>query len=246
MHCNTAHGHTCCLLSLPPQLLQQRPGLLKIGGLKALSEPAVDRRQGRMYFGTLALLLPEAGQTGGRAQLQGFGLLAAGDVQGLAQTGLGLRLVRDGLAQLEAFRSANSTVACLRSPSRLRRACRTFSVRCGGLRQRRPLLVYGQGRSWRRGRTGFAGPDQATAVVLDDLWMGVEQLILERLQVVVVQTELQLEGTIGHAASALEHRHCLIEHLLEGHGRASTTLATTPGESKVCHGWVSMDRAPRV
>jgi hypothetical protein len=99
MHCNTAHGHTCCLLSLPPQLLQQRPGLLKIGGLKALSEPAVDRRQERIYFGTLALLLSEAGQTGGLAQLQGFGLLAAGDVQGLVQTGLGLRLVRDGLAQ---------------------------------------------------------------------------------------------------------------------------------------------------
>ena len=109
-----------------------------------------------------------------------------------------------------------------------------------------PRLVYGRGRSWRRGRTGFAGPDQATAVVIDHVGVCVENFVLERLQVVVVQTELQLEGAIGHAASALEHRHCLIEHLLEGHGRPSPTLAMMPGESKVRQGGVSMESAPRV
>src|SRR5882724_2408575 len=97
-------------------------------------------------------------------------------------------------------------------------------------------LVDGRGRSWRRGRTGFSGPDQATAVVIDHVGVCVENFVLERLQVVVVQTELQREGTVGHAASALEHRHRLIEHLLEGHGRPSTTLAMIPGESKVRHG----------
>jgi hypothetical protein len=107
-------------------------------------------------------------------------------------------------------------------------------------------LVDGQGRAWRRGRKDFSGPDQATAVVIDHVGVCVENFVLERLQVVVVETELQREGAIGHAASALEHRHRLIEHLLEGHGRPSTTLAMMPGESKVCHRGVSMESASRV
>ena len=41
--------------------------------------------------------------------------------------------------------------------------------------------------------------------------------LLERLQVVVVQTELQLEGTIGHAAASLQHGQRVVQHLLEGH-----------------------------
>ena len=39
-------GHSC----LPSQLLEQRLGLLEVGGVKALGEPAVDRRQQRMGF----------------------------------------------------------------------------------------------------------------------------------------------------------------------------------------------------
>ena len=92
-----------------------------------------------------------------------------------------------------------------------------FGQMGGGIRQWRPLLVGGRGRAWRRGRTGFTGPDEATAVVRDDVWVGVEEFILERLQVVVVQTELQREGTIGHAAAALQHGQRLVQHLLEGH-----------------------------
>ena len=92
-----------------------------------------------------------------------------------------------------------------------------FGQMCAGIRQRRPLLVGGRGRSWRRGRTGVSGPDEATAVVLDDVRVCVEELIREGLQVVVVQTELQREGTIGHAAAALEHGQRLVQHLLEGH-----------------------------
>jgi hypothetical protein len=48
------------------------------------------------------------------------------------------------------------------------------------------------------------------AVVLDNVRVGVEELILERHHVVVVQTELQLEDTIGHAAAALQHGYRLI------------------------------------
>ena len=42
------------------QLLQQCLGLLQVGGVKALGEPAVDRRQQLAGFGPLALLLPQA------------------------------------------------------------------------------------------------------------------------------------------------------------------------------------------
>ena len=113
----------------------------------------------------------------------------------------------------------------------------------GGVGEWGTRLVDGRGRSWRRRRTGFSDPDQATAVVIDHVGVCVENFVLERLQVVVVQTELQREGTIGHAASALEHRQRLIENLLEGHGRPSTTLAMMPGEKSVTVG--SLGKAHR-
>ena len=72
---------------LSPQLLQERLGFLQISGVKALREPAVDRRQQRSRFVPLALLLPQAAQAQRGAQLQCLGLLAAGHVEGLVQTG---------------------------------------------------------------------------------------------------------------------------------------------------------------
>ena len=68
------------------QRLEQRPGLLQIRGVKPFSEPAIDRCQQRMGFGLLALLLLQPGQAHGGAQLQGFGLLAAGNGEGLMKT----------------------------------------------------------------------------------------------------------------------------------------------------------------
>jgi hypothetical protein len=120
-----------------------------------------------------------------------------------------------------------------------------------GIRQRRPLLVGGLWRSWRRGRAGGSGPDEAMAVVLDDLWVSVEEFLRERLQVVVVQTKLQLEGTIGHAAASLEHSQRLVQHLLEGHRRPSTPLAALDGPGIPCHAcypasrWCPWQRALR-
>ena len=43
-----------------PEFLQQRLRLLEIGRVKALGEPAIDRRQQLAGLGVLALLLPEA------------------------------------------------------------------------------------------------------------------------------------------------------------------------------------------
>src|SRR6266540_6953361 len=73
---------------LSPQLLQQRPGLLQVGGVKALGEPAIDRCQQLAGFGALALAPPQPGEAHGSAQLPRLGLPTAGDVKGLGQAGL--------------------------------------------------------------------------------------------------------------------------------------------------------------
>src|SRR5215470_11128936 len=69
------------------QRRQQRLGLLEIGGIKALGEPAVDRQQQRVGFSALAMLLPQARQAHGRTQLPGLGLLATGNIEGLTKAG---------------------------------------------------------------------------------------------------------------------------------------------------------------
>ena len=73
-------------------------GLLEIGGVKALGEPAVDRRQQLVGLGALALLLPQPTQAHGGPQLQRLRLLAAGHVEGLLQTGFRLCARRARLA----------------------------------------------------------------------------------------------------------------------------------------------------
>src|SRR6185436_10698842 len=80
-------------LVLAPEFLQQRFRLLQVGGVKALGEPAVDRRQQRAGFSVLVLLLPEARQARGCAQLQRPRFLVAGNVEGLLKTRLGAVLL---------------------------------------------------------------------------------------------------------------------------------------------------------
>ena len=70
--------------------------------IKPLGEPAVDRRQQVVGFGTLALLLPQATEADGSPQLQRLRLLAAGKGEGLLEAGF--CLVRVGTA----CRSSNS------------------------------------------------------------------------------------------------------------------------------------------
>ena len=56
-----------CVSFLDPQGLQRCLGLLEVGGIKSLSEPAVDLGQALIGFDPLALLLPRAGAAYGRA-----------------------------------------------------------------------------------------------------------------------------------------------------------------------------------
>ena len=51
------------------QRVQQRLGLLEVGGVKTLGEPVVDGRQEVVGLGTLALLLPQAAEAHSRSQL---------------------------------------------------------------------------------------------------------------------------------------------------------------------------------
>src|SRR5262249_57075983 len=70
-----------------PQLLQQRLGLLEVGGVKALAEPAVNLCQHLVNFVTLALLLPQTAQPHYSLQFQRLRMLAAGNVDGLTKRG---------------------------------------------------------------------------------------------------------------------------------------------------------------
>jgi hypothetical protein len=63
-----------CVSPLDPQGFPQGFGLLQVGGVKSLSEPAVDLGQALMGIDALALLLPQAGEARGCTQLPGFGL----------------------------------------------------------------------------------------------------------------------------------------------------------------------------
>jgi len=72
------------------QRVQQCLRFLQVEGVKALGEPAVDRRQQLVGFRPPALLLPQARQAHSGAQLQGLGLLAAGDLQGALEAGFRL------------------------------------------------------------------------------------------------------------------------------------------------------------
>src|SRR5712691_6827884 len=89
---------SCChICPRSRYVFEQRLGVLQVSRVQSLGEPVVDRRQQLEGLGPLALLLPQPAQAHGRPQLPGFGLLAAGNSQGLLEAGFRLRLVRDGL-----------------------------------------------------------------------------------------------------------------------------------------------------
>jgi hypothetical protein len=67
---------------LDPQLCQHGFGLLEVGRVKALREPAIYLRQQVSSCCVLPLPLPEPRQAQRRAQLQRLGLLALGHLQG--------------------------------------------------------------------------------------------------------------------------------------------------------------------
>src|SRR6266446_6115887 len=76
------------------QFVQQRGRLLKIDGVEALGEPAVDRRQQLARLpGPVETGGQQPGEAGRRAQFVSTGALLAGDRQRSAERGFGLHLV---------------------------------------------------------------------------------------------------------------------------------------------------------
>src|SRR5713101_5911836 len=86
-------------IALGSQLLEQRLRLLQICRIKALGEPAVDWRQQLAGRGAFTLALPQASQTHGGAEFEGFGLLAAGDSEGLTKAGVRFDVIIEGEGQ---------------------------------------------------------------------------------------------------------------------------------------------------
>ena len=70
------------------QLFEQGFGFLKISRVKALGEPAIERRQQLIGGGPLTLLLPQPTQTHRGAQFQRFRLLAVSYSESLVKTHL--------------------------------------------------------------------------------------------------------------------------------------------------------------
>ena len=88
-----------CRRVLSSQLFEQRLGLLEVGRVKALGEPAVDLGQQVVRLLPFPLLLPQPRQAHRRPQFQRFRLLAAGNGQGLLEVGFRLVLRRPRLPQ---------------------------------------------------------------------------------------------------------------------------------------------------
>ena len=73
------------------QFVEQRLRLFQIGGVEALGEPAVDRREEVAGFGVAALVAAEPGEARGGAQFPELCPLLRRDGQGLAIQFLGAR-----------------------------------------------------------------------------------------------------------------------------------------------------------
>jgi DNA replication protein DnaC len=76
--------------SASPERVEQRLRFPQVRRIKTFGEPAVDGREKFSGFGALALALPQAGEARPGAQLEGPGLLSAGDIEGVTEADLGL------------------------------------------------------------------------------------------------------------------------------------------------------------
>src|SRR5215831_1243686 len=88
--------------------------------------------------------------------------------------------------------------------------------------ERRTLLC----QRWRcrgcGGRRSPPHPDQDFAVLVNGESLALNDFGLQILEVGVIQIELPFEGTVGHAAAALEHGNGLVQKLLKCHLPPST------------------------
>src|SRR4051794_22198414 len=82
------------------QLIQQRLCVLQVRCIKALGEPAIDRREQIMGFHVLALVTHEPGEADRRPQLEELRALPLGNRDSLAIASLGRGSITDGIKQI--------------------------------------------------------------------------------------------------------------------------------------------------
>src|SRR5262249_16247286 len=73
---------------------------------------------------------------------------------------------------------------------------------------------------WRRGAR-VTGPHEDAVVLIHRQTLARNEFVLQIFQIGVIELELALEGAIGQASPALEHRYRLVEDLFKVHGHPS-------------------------
>ena len=61
------------------------------------------------------------------------------------------------------------------------------------------------------------GPEQAALRIVNHMGLRVQEFVLQRGQLLIIQCELELEGPIGHPPAPLHHGKRLVENLLKSH-----------------------------
>ena len=112
---------------------------------------------------------------------------------------------------MEPLRSANSTVTCLRSPSRALRDVKIFlgEVSGGVCLWRQCGRRGGRRGGWERGAC-IAHPQHALLFLQDRIPVSIAQLGEEISQGILIELKLPLEGTIGHTAALAQQGDHLI------------------------------------
>ena len=82
---------------------------------------------------------------------------------------------------------------------------------------------------------GGARPDEAAPLLIHDLGMCKADGVCEIGQVVILNSELALEGAIGDAAVLVQHGDRLAEDLIERHSGSSTCGVTPQGASTAAY-----------
>jgi hypothetical protein len=90
-----------------------------------------------------------------------------------------------------------------------------------GVREWRLSKAFRRSRGGGESSVSIARPDEAVPRIVVDLRIGVEDLILEIVEGVLIQGKLPLEDTICQTPPALEHSDVVVEALLKSHGSPS-------------------------
>ena len=85
---------------------------------------------------------------------------------------------------------------------------------------------HGGGRRWgwqgRCGDAGFTRPHQHCVVLVNGALLDHNELVLEVLDEIIINSKLALQGAIGDPAVLLQHGNRLAEDVVEGHGGSSS------------------------